>query len=626
MKYKTLTTSLLSSLAAATLWFSPAWASLDDNLRHTPAGADAFISVSTDTKDWDYFLKRKPFSTMHEEMLKDMLSSFGKDMGIDAEKDLLPLLGSHISAAIYGKSITRKDAFPALIALDMNNPDNFGPIMTKLKAAVSNDENRSLLESTYKDHTVYGFAKKAETSSEVYMSLSGNTLLFGNKGLLEEAIDTAQSGKSIAQDANFASTLKSLRSEKVWMYINPRNIDQYLKMIPDMSEKEAKEMLSEVKKSFALYNSFGMGLDLNARGLRFKSFSTFRKDGPDTPQKKYMREIEAAIRNPKAPLNTVLRAAPERPLVFAGAQGFHLIPTGLKTFLGDQAEIKQMIDEVLFKGFSAMTHLDLNKDILVHSDGRVGMSLFYPENMKSVSQPPHAVIYLGIKNNEQFLKTLNQKLLLDFSALEDGGDKKTKKKKMPVITFPKTPQARYRGAPLYMSNLTETAKGLKQEMGIQAGYTFVDNLWFFGSNIDALKAAIDYAKSAKTSLQDNRYFSALRDKHNLQTDAGTFFVDLGKVVGLVKLFMGEDEEVKALLPTLSAFKSIVAGGNYTNDGAEGVFLIDVDMDQVDFEMLAKMLGESDEKSEAVPDEESNDGESETPTPDPSAKPEPVQQP
>ncbi|MBT9543830.1 MAG: DUF3352 domain-containing protein [Candidatus Sericytochromatia bacterium] len=602
MKYKLLTSSLLGTLAAATLCLTPAWANLDDNLRHTPAGADAFVAVSTDQKDWDYFLKRKPFSTMHESLLKEILPAFGKEMGIDAEKDLLPLFGSHISAAVYGKSVSKKD-FPALIAVDLSNPAQFQPVLDKLKAAISKDKEkeRTLLESSYKGIQVYGVAEKGETQSEIYMALSGNTLLFGNQTLIQEAIDTAQSSQTIVQDAAFASTLKSLRSEKVWFYMNPRNLDTYLSMVPDMSDAESKAAIKEIKKSFALYNSFGLGLDLNSRGLRFKSFTTFHKDGADSPEKKYLREIENAIVNPKAPLSTILRAAPERPLFFAAAQGFHLIPSGLKLFLGDQPEARAILDEVVFKGFKSLTHLDMDKDILAHSDGRVGMSLFYPENLKTVTQPPHAVIYLGVKNNEQFLKTLNQKLLLDFAALESEEGAKKKKKQANTITFPKAPQARYRGAPLYMSNLTPTAEGLKKEMGIQAGYTYVNNLWFFGSNMEALKAAIDYAHSANASLLDNNYFTALREKYTLKEDAGMFFVDLGKIVGLVKLFMGEDEEVKSLLPTLSAFKSVVAGGSYKEGGAEGLFLIDVDMEQIDFELLAKMLGESEEAKEEVLD-------------------------
>lgn len=602
MKYKLLTSSLLATLAAATLWLSPAWANLDDNLRHTPAGADAFVAVSTDQKDWDYFLKRKPFSGMHENLLKEILPAFGKEMGIDAEKDLLPLFGSHISAAVYAKSVSKKD-FPALIAVDLSNPTQFQPVLAKIKASLSADKTkeRTLLESSYKGTQVYGVVAKGETSSPMYMALSGNTLLFGTQTLIQDAIDTAQSSQTILQDAAFANTLKSLRDEKVWFYMNPRNLGTYLNMIPEMSGEESEAAIKEIKRSFALYNSFGLGLDLNSRGLRFKSFVTFQKDGPESPEKKYLRDIENAIVNPKTPLRSVLRAAPERPLFFAAAQGFHLIPSGLKLFLADQPETKAIIDELVFKGFKSLTHLDMDKDILAHSDGRVGLSLFYPENIKAVTQPPHAVIYLGVKNNEQFLKTLNQKLLLDFAALESEGSAKTKKKQANTITFPKSPQARYRGAPLYMSNLTPTAEGLKKEMGIQAGYTHVNNLWFFGSNMEALKASIDYALSANASLLDNNYFTALREKYALKEDAGTFFIDLGKIVGLLKLFMGEDEEVKSLLPTLAAFKSVVAGGSYKEGGAEGLFLIDVDMDQIDFELLAKMLGESESGKEEVLD-------------------------
>ncbi|PIQ28661.1 hypothetical protein COW36_12185 [bacterium (Candidatus Blackallbacteria) CG17_big_fil_post_rev_8_21_14_2_50_48_46] len=620
MKSKLLSLSLLSSLAAVSLWITPAWASLEDNLRYTPPGADAFMAISTDKNDWSYFLGRKPFSTMVEDGMKDILPALGQGLGLDAEKDLVPLFGSHVSAAVYEKNVTAKEALPALIAVDIADQKLFPGVVAKLKDKATADKDKLLQEFDYQGHTFYGFAKKEEgakeAKAEVFMTLSGNTLLFGSRSLLEQAIQAAASGKSLGTDSQFAGTLKSMEKEKFWVYFNPRNLKKFANLIPESSEKESQEVIQELEKSFNLYNSFAMGLDINKRGLRLKSFVTFRQDGPDTPQRKYLRQAEQAIRNPMAPLRTVLKAAPERPLLFGASQGFHLLPMGLKSFLADQAEARQMIDEIVYKGFRSLTHLDLDKDILSHSDGRVGLAMFYPETVKTVAQPPHTVIYLGVKNNDAFLKTLTQKLILDFDALETGAEKKGKQKKKQAlnITFPKTPQAHYRGAPLYMANMTPAAQGLKNEMGIQAGYTRVGNLWFFGSNMDALKSAIDYAHAQDSSLDDNGYFRALREKYALQEDAGMFFVDLGKIVSLVKLFMGEDEEVQTLLPTLQAMKSMMAGGSYKDGGAEGVFLIDVDMDQVDFELLGKMLGDSDlENAEpAGPAEPETKSETETP--------------
>ncbi|PKL74905.1 MAG: hypothetical protein CVV27_18130 [Candidatus Melainabacteria bacterium HGW-Melainabacteria-1] len=50
------------------------------------------------------------------------------------------------------------------------------------------------------------------------------------------------------------------------------------------------------------------------------------------------------------------------------------------------------------------------------------------------------------------------------------------------------------------------------------------------------------------------------------------------------------DEVKALKPTLNAFKSILAGGRYQGNVAEFVMAIDIDMDKVNFELLGKVLG------------------------------------
>lgn len=596
---KMLTTSLLSGLSAATLWLTPAWARLEDNLRFTPPQADAFLALSTAPQDWQYFLDRKPFSSLFEEGMKEVLLGLSKEFGLDVEKDLKPLLGSHVSVAVYHDAQNNEKNLLPLVAMDVKDPSVFTQIVAKIKQKSHEKKDAHLLEIPVQGSLFYGFSSSLQPEDAAFfMTLSSNTLLFGSRAMLEKALEAGNNGKNLTQDNRFASTFKSLGKEKLWFYMNPRNLEHYLKMIPNTSDLEIQEALKQIKQSFGSYDSFGMGLDLNARGLRFKSFVTLSQDGPDTPERKYLRQAENAVRNPQASLRELMKAAPERPLFFAAGQGFHLMPLAMKTFLHNQPKLKEVVDEIFYKGFRALTQLDLERDILAHSDGRVGLSVFYPEMAKTINQPPHMVIYLGVKNNPQFLKTLQNKLMLDFDALEVTQNSTTRKKKQRMtITFPQIPQARYRGAPLYMSNLTPTAQGLKREMGIQAGYTHVGNLWFFGSNLEALKASVDYVLSHDSNLMDNGYFTALREKYGMQEDTGMFFVDLGKVVNLVKLFMGEDEEIQTLLPTLQAMKSLTAGGSYRDDGAEGVFLFDVDMSQIDFELLGKLLGEITSKSE-----------------------------
>jgi hypothetical protein len=595
--------SLLSTLAAASLWMQPAQAALEDNLRYLSSEAEAVVNISTSREDWGYFLERKAIAEMLEKSLRELVPALSNGFGIDTEKELMPLLGTHISLAFSTHDAQQEEALPGLIAVDIADGSGFPGIIEKLRQKAASEKDRTLIEEQIEGQTLYGFASADKTREIPFIALNQKTLLIGNRERIRQALKTLASGQNISQHPRFASTYKSLSGEKIWTFIKPALISRALESELPQSGNQANNQ--EIRQLLNVYDSLGFGLDFNQRGVRIKSFITFNKNGPDTPQKKYLRQIEQSIRQPQAPLKQLLQAAPERPIFFAAGQGFHLLHTGLKSFLGQEPELRALMDELLLNGFRELTHLDLDKDLLAQSDGRAGISIFYPEKTKQVEQAPNVVIYLGVKNNAQMLKTLQSKLLLDFSAFEEevpANQKQKKKKQALTITFPKKPQAQYRGAPLYMANLTPAAQGLKNELGIQAGYTHVGNLWFFGSNMESLKSAIDYARQYDASLLDNGYLGALRDKHGLQEDAGLMFMDLGRLVSLAKMFMGEDEEMQKALPTLEAMKGMLAGGRYTDEGNEGVFLLDINMDQVDFDLIAKFLSEEETPKDEAPAE------------------------
>lgn len=590
---KHLKTTALATLASITLLTLPAWASLEDNLKHTPAGADGFVAIKTDRSEWDYFLKRKPFSTMGEELMKDVATGIKEGLGLDFEKDLLPMLGTHISVAVYEAELKKGEDLPVLIALDLRDTANFPKVIAALKTMSESERDRVLLEEKYKDISLYGFATKEKQAGSPYLALSQNTLLIGSKALISKAIDTAASGTSLMGDTRFKPVYKSLNTEKLWLYFNSQNIDKLMALIPETEELEEIN-LSDVTDSLKAYDSMGFGMDLNARGLRFKSFVKIGSGAPKSAMDSYVRKMEQAIRKPAQPLSGVLNAAPGRPLLFAAMQGTHLLSEGINLAANNDKDMKALFNEIL-GGMRRFSGLDFNKDLVGMSDGRAGLAVFYPDSKKTFDQPPYALIYMGIKDNPKFLSTLTSKLKLDLSALEEENAEGGKKKKGPddYITFPAKPQATYQGSPIYMANLNNPVKALKQELNIQPGFTYVGNMWLFGSNIESLKAGIDYIKGKQENLNANRYFSGLRSTYGLQDDAGMMFIDLTKAVSILNFFMGDDDEVKQLQPTLSALKAIASGGSYNTDGAEGVFVIDIDMDKVDFELIGKFLGEQD---------------------------------
>ncbi|MEZ0368652.1 MAG: hypothetical protein ACAI44_06115, partial [Candidatus Sericytochromatia bacterium] len=81
-------------------------------------------------------------------------------------------------------------------------------------------------------------------------------------------------------------------------------------------------------------------------------------------------------------------------------------------------------------------------------------------------------------------------------------------------------------------------------------------------------------------------------RYGLQSNGGLVFIELSSAVKLAELLGGGDDSIKQLKPTLLAFKSILAGGRYRGNVAEGTLVVDIDMDKVNFELLGKFLGSS----------------------------------
>jgi hypothetical protein len=270
-----------------------------------------------------------------------------------------------------------------------------------------------------------------------------------------------------------------------------------------------------------------------------------------------------------------------------GFNGLQLMDQSIRLFNPALDEESQQLWDGMGKGFTDLTGLDFQQDLLKYSDGRGALAVFYPESAKIFDRPPHVVTYLGIKDSDNFQKILQQKLRLNLKGV------------MPVnkpavssepVRFSSQPATTYQGSAIYLATPSETVKRLQQSMYVQPAYSRVGDVWLFASNLNAIKSGIDQLKGKQSNLLSNPNFRQLTQRFNLQLNGGVFYMDLSAAMKLVEFLGGADPEVKQLKPTLNAFKSVLAGGRYVDNVAEGLMVVDIDMDKVDFELLAKVFG------------------------------------
>lgn len=581
-------------LSASLLLNLPAWATLEDNLKHMPQGADGVFSVDTTPASWSYFLQKKPFSDIQKSSFwKEMKDDLAKELGIDMDKDLLPMLGTHVSLGIYTDGAAKDEEFPILIAIDTKANAKVSMIFDALKKKAAADKgSKELVETDHKGVKVYALGRpKTSVSDKPHLALSKNTLLMGSQRLVMKAVETAQGTQSMMADAKFPMVYQAFQKDKMWGYVRPSSLPKMLTKIMDDSDAKEIASITDMFKSFSMFDGMGFGVGLDQNGLSFRSVTQFKKSGLEPKLQSYVNQI---MMKPANSLGDLANHAPGRPLFFVSMQGLHLLASdAMSMFMPDNKELQEMTQMVTGMAQKALG-MNFKTDMLPHLDGRAGLAVFYPDNIKVFDRVPNVVMYLGVKDNARFQAMLQSKLKLNLGFMEDKPGKESE------ITFPKMPQAKYQGIPLFMANETPLVKGMKKDMGLQPGYAQVGNVWFMGSSMDALKSVIDLHKGAVPSLSKNGNFQAIQKRlAGNGHEMSAVYMDLGKALDVANFFMGEEKEFQAVKQNIGMALRAIAGGSTQQDvNAQGFFTFDIDMDKVNFEAVAKFFGEE-EKSSAT---------------------------
>lgn len=571
----------------------PAKADLTSNLQHIPAPVDSFFNLTVSRPDWGFFLDRKPFSDLWKQMRGKISPQLEAQLGVSIDKDILPMVGSNINVAAYQADLKASgERLPFLILLDIKDLDGYAHLLARLKQLPAKDKSKLLLEYKYQGVPLYGFASVRAKEGVPYMALDGHTMMLGSKSLVMKAIDSGLGKQpSALSDAAFRTSVDALGPEKFWLYANPRALPEMLgsfkgsKPIPPAELAAQKARLA---KALEMYDAMGIGLDLNPRGLAIRTVARVKENSVPGDKLALMQNFRQVWNDPASPMNRLMQAVPPQPLLFASLNGIDLVDRATQLLAPPNPEKPGLMDAVS-QFFAKSTKLDFRQDLIKYSDGRGGFAVYYPEEITVPNRPPQAICYLGVRDNAAFLANLQSKLKLDLNGIAGGIDSEAKSDASRVISFPKQPTEMYNGHPLYIAQESPMVSKLRQGLFMQPTYGNYGNLWLFASSPEAFKRGIDNLDGKRLNLANNPYFNQLKDRFGIQANGGLMFIELSSAARLAELLGGDEEDFKALKPTLLAFKSIMAGGSYRGNVVQGNLVMDIDMAQVNFELMARIF-------------------------------------
>lgn len=564
----------LGLLCGVFLWGYSAQASLESNLRHTP-NADALAVIKTEPASWEFMFQREPFASGLQEFREDIAGDISDELGLDLDAELLPMLGTHLSLAFYAQ-----DSIPVLMAMDLKadaSAQAYARLVKRFQDKAKADPQKQLKQVKVGNYTLYGFQRTDRKQEPVYMTRTQETLLLGSLTRITAALDP-QHRQSILKHPPFQSVYNGLKQHKLWFYGNPAGIAQALrkqKLNPD-----------EWKATFTIYDSLGLGLDINPQGVLARTVFQLKDKGLPAAQQRQVNALLKSWQQPTQTSELQRTLTPSQVILFAQAAHLKALWQMAQAFPATDPE-SQQLQEQLHTGFKAVTGLDFEKDVLQPSDGNLGLSVFYPPGVEAFDRPPQVVMSIGAQQAAVLRQNFTRRFQLDFEAL--NGSKKPSRRALQPLRFFDKPNTRYGGVALYTARPGQSLDRLQQAFFIEPVMAQLGNIWVLASNMEAMKLTIDQWQGKALTLNSNRYLSQLEQVHHIDPQMGTFFLDLRSLGAMLEYLAGEDEEIETMKPTMGAFRSVLVGARQRQRVLEMVAVVDILWEEVDFKIIQRVL-------------------------------------
>jgi hypothetical protein len=410
---------------ALTLFTMPALATVENALDPIPKDAAIVATIQTEFEPWAYFIGR--FMNVKTKMdgFTELLAE-AKKKGFDLPNDLLSVLGSHLTVAVYTDESAKSEDFQVLLSIDTSSPSQSQALIDKLQAL----QGPEIVVQTEKlgEQTLYLFSEKKQKSSSpllLSLALSGNNLLLSmakDTSLLKRALSAqgSRSGNVLAQAA-FHNVFKRYKDEPAWFWFDKKVNQKFNQLVNALSEETGLEHSALDQ----LWAGTGFSFKPTSKGLSMQFFTPLAQDIPAEWREFYKHWSKPANYS----LNKLLGPLPDSPLLVMGGNKLNLYAQGFSPN-GDSKASQEMrsIYKTLEQTFAELLPkadlgLDLQKDVLPHLDGRYAFWL--GTNAKGM---PQGLAYWGVlpESRDSFGNLVRTKLKLDPAIFTDLLGEKTR--------------------------------------------------------------------------------------------------------------------------------------------------------------------------------------------------------
>jgi hypothetical protein len=582
------TVALISGLSL------PAHAAVENVLNPLPQEALSATVIDLQPSAWTFLLNQpglKDWLLMDEwqEMQKGLKEEL--DIGVD---ELMGSLGTHLAFGLYKPKDTESD-LDVVFALEFKSADLYQKVVKKLKEKTEKKTNADLPKTkveTYNNQELILIESDSDPNKiESVMTFQGNTLLFSNQvDLLKQSLDATAQGKNLSKNPDFAAVYQNMKQEPVVVWMDLKVLKETSSNAELKSFQNDLASLGLTQTTMAMNQSLGISMRLNEKGLAFKNSLSFSSKGLSGSQQGYLNKLTS----PLPSLDPLMALMPARPLFSAMTNTLTLasenpILSGDKASESEKNELAQAMVEVM-AGTKEISGLDLKKDILAHSDGRIGISVFYPENFPTYKTMPSSVVMLGVKNGPEFFLNLQNKLKIAADPLEKAEETKSETAEKP-ITLSKEPIETYLNVPIYTLSEDSFLKPLAEENQLELAPCFAiyQNFFLVASNHMAMRATLDYANNNRLALKADPAFLQARQRMSAQSELNLMYSDLTRWVRLADHFLHAEEWYPTFKPLLASLQSLAGDGSVNKQGSSGHLHLNAALDKVDFAKLVKEL-------------------------------------
>lgn len=428
----------------------------------------------------------------------------------------------------------------------------------------------------------------AVTDKQVLATLGPDNTQLKNMLYRREVLPENARNK-LSNVAYFKPVKDHLQAAPIWGYLDTNSLVQVLEFIRDDEMKsqdtesdsdavaELDQSIGMLKPMIPAFRGMGFSADVDDPGVIFRSFVSPDRSALNAEMRQYMAKLYGT---PEHPIQPVLDDIPGHPLLVYAGQHLDLsFDNPFMHSIMDLSKDSGFDWREISEGFQKFTQLNPAQDLQPYLDGRYGV-LAFDNTSAQPEKGLGSIMAIGIKEGqgEAFEQNLVQKFKIDLPNLV--GD--WVEAKLDALRFEKGEM--YKGIQLYnLAGMPDLEDLEDIKAWVQPVLARKDHLLLLAQNPQSMRAYLDGKQT-----QGNDFQQLVKSNHSMEA-ANYFFLNVTQSLQVLSKVMPDDEDIQDLVKELQAWKGLYATSTMYPDGIEGLFMINLDWDKVDFSDAGKLL-------------------------------------